>query len=530
MVKVLEKKEKRKVMVLMLSLLLCCPMILFAHNQAIESVNGDETNKQSDERLIAFPGAEGFGRYASGGRGGEVFHVTTLADGMEPGTLRYAVMQKKPRTIVFDVAGTIFLDAPLRIVHGDLTIAGQTAPGQGICIARYPVSLSADNVIVRYLRFRVGNESGMEPDGLSGSEHRNIIVDHCTISWSVDETCSIYGNKYATVQWCLISESLRMAGHSKGAHGYGGIVGGTYMSFHHNLMAHHESRVPRLGPHRMTQEHEYVDMRNNVLYNWAGQGCYGGEGMLVNIVNNYYKPGPATPKNGPVSYRIASVGVRTTDYCHRPDGSPNSWAPMEHVWGKFYVDGNVMEGDEETTRDNWTRGIYAQIQKDKCDGTYTEATRDSIRLYVPLETDVVTTHTAREAYDLVLAYAGCSKQRDCIDQRIVEETRQGTATYYGSVSESAGDYPGLIDLPQDVMPAGATSPWPQLMATDEEMAAIKDTDGDGMPDSWETAHGLNPDNASDGNEVSLSREGFTNLEVYLNSLVDSITAAQNLAK
>lgn len=477
-------------------------------------------------RLIAFPGAEGFGCHASGGRGGDVYHVTTLEDGNRPGTFRHAVNQKGARTIVFDVAGTIFLDKPLRIVNGDVTIAGQTAPGDGICIARHAVTLGADNVIVRYLRFRVGNEGKGEPDGLGGSDHRDIIVDHCTVSWSVDETCSVYGNEYATVQWCLISESLRTAGHSKGKHGYGGIVGGDHFSFHHNLMAHHESRVPRLGPRVTTQTREHVDMRNNVFYNWAGNGCYGGEGMRVNIVNNYYKPGPATIKLGAVRYRIAGIGVRETGYCYNKQGEPNAWQPMEHVWGKYYVDGNVVEGDEETTRDNWTRGIYAQIRPGAGDGTYTGVTRDTIRLRAPLDCGRVTTHTAREAYDLVLAYAGCSKVRDVIDRRIIEETRTGTAAYKGSVSKDADAKPGLIDLPQDVMPEGAVSAWPLLQADDTQRAALKDTDGDGMPDTWETAHRLNPDNAADGRIVTVSSEGYTNLEVYLNSLVENITQGQ----
>ena len=190
----------------------------------------------------AFPGAEGFGRNATGGRGGKVYHVTTLEDGDYEGTFRHAVSQRGARTVVFDVAGTIFLDRNLNISNGDLTIAGQTAPGEGICIARYPVSVRAENVIVRYMRFRVGNEGKGEPDGFGGTENKNVIIDHCSISWSVDETCTFYGGENVTVQWCLISESLRTAGHSKGPHGYGAIIGGDKSSFHHNLMAHHESR------------------------------------------------------------------------------------------------------------------------------------------------------------------------------------------------------------------------------------------------------------------------------------------------
>lgn len=498
------------------NLCLCC-YILFSFNMMAAETNISLTAQNSKQ--LAFPGAEGFGRYTTGGRGGQVYHVTTLEDGMQPGTLRYAISQPGARTIVFDVAGTIFLDAPLRIVKGDLTLAGQTAPGEGICIARCPVTINADNVIVRYLRFRVGNERGGEPDGLGSTDCKNIIVDHCSISWSVDECCSVYGGENLTVQWCVVSESLRTAGHAKGKHGFGAIWGGAKASFHHNLLAHHESRCPRLGPRPSTQEHEYVDMRNNVFYNWAGEGCYGGEGMKVNIINNYYKPGPATPKDSPVRYRIAAIGVRTTQYCTGKDGKSNVWKPMEHVWGKFYVNGNVMEGNSEVTEDNWTKGMYEQIKNSQCDNTFTDKIKKEMRLSKPLEVDFVTTQTAEQAYELVLDHAGCSKQRDSIDERIIEETRTGTTTYIGSVTKDASMKPGLIDQPSDVQPQGATSPWPELRDHNVIPDQIRDTDGDGIPDVWEKKYGLNPSDDSDGIATTLSKDGYTNLEVYMNSLV-----------
>jgi len=479
------------------------------------------------QKITAFPGAEGFGRYATGGRGGKVYHVTTLEDGMQEGTLRHAVMQEGPRTVVFDVAGTIFLTSELCITNNNLTLAGQTAPGQGICIADYPVTLKADDLIIRYLRFRVGNRHKGEHDGLGGTETRNVILDHCSISWSVDECCTLYGGKNLTVQWCMISESLRNAGHRKGAHGYGAIFGGDHASYHHNLLAHHDSRTPRLGPRKSTQEREWVDMRNNVIYNWAGNGCYGGEGMKVNIVNNYYKPGPATPKKGTVSYRIAAIGVRTTQYCTGRNRKPNDWKPMEHVWGRFYVDGNVMEGHPSVTKHNWKKGIYEQIDNAACDGTFTPQVKKEIRLKQPLETDVVTTHTAEEAYRLVVAYAGCSKKRDEIDTRIARETLNGTATYTGSVSPDASTKPGLIDTPYDILPKGANrndnTPWPDLSDGGVSPEELKDSDGDGMPDRWETAHGLNPHDATDGNHIADQETGYTYIEIYLNSLVEDIT-------
>lgn len=474
----------------------------------------------STAKVVAFPGAEGFGRYATGGRGGKVYHVTTLEDGMYEGTLRYAVLQPGARTVVFDVAGTIFLTAPLRITEGDLTLAGQTAPDEGVCIAQHPVTIRAKNVIVRYLRFRVGNEGGGEPDGLGCSDSKNIMIDHCSISWSVDECCAVYGGEELTVQWCIISESLRTAGHAKGKHGYGAIFGGSKASFHHNLLAHHESRVPRLGPHPTTQEREWVDMRNNVFYNWAGAGCYGAEGMKVNIINNYYKPGPATPKEGGVRRRIVAIGIRTTRYCTGRDGAPNVWKPMEHVWGRYYIDGNVMDGDIEVTRDNWSKGVYEQISNASCDNQFTEEVRRDIRLDKPLECEFVTTHSAQEAYRLVLEGAGCSKVRDVIDRRIVAETAEGRAAYRGTISEDAVDKPGLIDLPSDVTPQGAASPWPTLSVAAVDLSERIDSDGDGMPDAWERLHGLNPDDSLDGAYFTLSQEGYTNLEYYINGLVE----------
>lgn len=472
------------------------------------------------EGLVAFPGAEGFGRYASGGRGGKVYHVTTLTDGYEPGTLRYAVMQEGPRTVVFDVAGTIFLDSPLRITSGNLTIAGQTAPGDGICVAGRQVSLNCENAIVRYMRFRPGNEGGGEPDGLGSSGAKDLIIDHCSISWSVDETCSVYGGERLTVQWCISSESLRYGGHHKGPHGYGAIWGGDHASFHHNLLAHHESRTPRLGPSVGTQDREYVDMRNNVIYNWAGSGCYGGEGMRCNVVNNYYKPGPATPRDTRVGYRIVSIGVRTTRYTHHDTQQPNAWDKMWHRWGQFYIDGNVMEGYPDVTADNWTRGVIEQGMDQDYDGLYTADLFSKLRLDTPLDTDVVTTHPAEEAYELVLTGAGCSLRRDAIDRRIVAETRTGTAAKRGSAAPDADKKPGLIDVPADATEPGEASPWPELSDGGVTPEQLRDSDGDGIPDLWETGHNLDPHNPLDGTASTLSPDGYTNLEVYLNSLVN----------
>lgn len=473
----------------------------------------------AQEKQPAFPGAEGYGRYTTGGRGGKVYYVTNLNDSGE-GSLRWALNQAGKRTIMFKVSGTIFLKSALSVNIGDVTIAGQSAPGDGICVADYPFTINANNVIMRYMRFRLGQRevAHHEGDGLGAMDHENIIIDHCSVSWSIDECLSVLGNKNTTVQWCISSHSLVNAGHEKGAHGYGGNWGGDHASFHHNLMIHHVSRTPRLGPRQTTQEHEHMDMRNNVFYNWAGNGCYGGEGMDVNIVNNYYKPGPGTPDKA-VAYRLAGIGIRTTEYCKDSNGNWNDWYPMWHKWGHLFVEGNVNPKYSNVTNDNWTYGIYAQIDASGNDGTYTEKTKDTIRLSAPIDFIYTTTHSAADAYARVLDYVGCSLSRDSYDNELISDARNGKASHTGSGLSS-----GFINTQDDLKPSNADSswsPWPTLNST----TAPTDSDGDGMPDTWESANGLNSTDASDG--ALVREDGYTNLEYYLNSLVASITEAQN---
>jgi len=474
---------------------------------------------EADEKQPAFPGAEGFGRYVTGGRGGAVYHVTSLADDGSEGTLRWALGKSGTKTIVFDVSGTIHLQSSLNVSIGNVTIAGQTAPGDGICVADYPFQIKANNVILRYMRFRVGNKNvtldGADGwDGLGAMDQENIIVDHCTASWSIDECLSIYGVKNSTVQWCISSQSLVNSGHSKGAHGYGGNWGGSGITYHHNLMAHHESRVPRLGPRYTTQLDERMDMRNNVFYNWGGNGCYGGEAMNVNIVNNYYKPGPGTAQISTTKQkRIAAINCRTTEYVTKY----TDYKPTEHVWGTFYVAGNVNPKYSDVTADNWKYGIRNQIDTNGNDGTFNDDVEAAMKLAEPIEFVHVTTHTAEQAYEKVLAYAGCCKSRDTLDELIVGDTKDGTATYTGS-----GNHKGMINTTDDMKPADAGYDWSPLPVLNSTTAP-KDSDGDGMPDEWEEANGLNANDASDGSAVA--SDGYTNLEVYLNSLVADITEA-----
>ena len=292
----------------------------------------DNTPQVSETAALAFSEAQGGGKYATGGRGGVVLHVTSLSDDpQDPGSLRHAINVGGARTIVFDVAGTIQLSSTLNISNGSLTIAGQSAPGDGICIAGYPVVVKASNVIIRFMRFRMGDEHNVEGDALTIVGRKNIMIDHCSFSWSTDECVSCYGNTDFTLQYCFITESLRNSVHGKGRHGYGGIWGGTNATFHHNLLAHHDSRNPRFDHYYVNQTcFGPIDYVNNVVYNWGGNSTYGGEGVKqarqINMVNNYYKPGPATSKKT----RLLDPTV-SCDYC----AEKGTVVPA-----KFYLQGN----------------------------------------------------------------------------------------------------------------------------------------------------------------------------------------------
>ncbi|MGY5354588.1 pectinesterase family protein [Wenyingzhuangia sp. IMCC45467] len=462
--------------------------------QVISEYNGGDDGV----KIPAFPGAEGHGKYVTGGRGGRVIYVTNLNDN-GTGSLRDAINQSGPRIVVFKVSGTIALESELAITS-DITIAGQTAPGGGITLRDYPVKVRGNNVIIRYLRFRMGDTYDVEDDALGGRFQENIIIDHCSMSWSTDECVSFYENKNFTLQWCIITESLTNSVHAKGAHGYGGIWGGLKASFHHNLLSHHSSRTPRFGEYggRTIPLEGLIDMRNNVMYNWNGEGCYGGDAMNVNMVNNYYKPGPATEDKR--KERIVSTG-RNMD----------ETSPMYDIWGKFYIDGNVVVGSERATNDNWTYGVFNQFHSSQ--GDVTDEDKSELRMGTPHNPGEITTHSASKAYELVLDYAGANLYRDEVDLRAVNDTRSGGATIMDGGNGSTN---GFIDTPS------AGGGWPEL-PTEE---APLDTDEDGIPDAWEITKGLNPNNAIDGNVKTLD-EGYTNIEVYLNSIVANTTDDQN---
>lgn len=507
--------------------------IIFTDNEGISEhvriVQYSFAPSMEPVEFAAFPGAEGHGKNTVGGRGGKVYHVTSLEDDGTVGTLRWALGQNGPKTIVFDVAGTIHLKSDIKTQKDYLTIAGQTSPG-GICIADYQFWVNSNDVIIRFLRFRPGDASGAEPDGLGGMDKKNIIIDHCSVSWSVDECLSVYGMENSTVQWCLAAQALHNSTHGKGTHGYGGNWGGNHASYHHNMIAHCKSRVPRLGPRSTTQENEYVDIRNNVYYNWSGEGCYGGENQHVNIVNNYYKPGPATDSDitsRRTRYRIAKIGVRTTGYCQDRDGNWNDWQPSWHKWGTFYIDGNEVEGYADVTADNWEKGVYEQQDNnEKVDNLWTDDVKMSIKSEtLVLETENVTTHSAADAYVKVLEYVGACNYRDAIDNLILKDVKNSQATCTAS-GNSAGL--GYINTPKDILSAlPELNGDPYSVLHMDTSIDVRDTDEDGMPDDFEIEFSLNPEDANDGNERTLDPDGkYTNLEMYLHYLVRDIVKKQ----
>ena len=417
---------------------------------------------------LAFPGAEGYGRHAVGGRGGRVIKVTNLEDS-GAGSLRQAVIARGPRTVIFEVSGIIDLERDLDIHRGQLTIAGQTAPGDGITLRGYGLNVYADDVIIRYLRVRPGDQAGVETDAISVFSGSNIILDHCSASWATDETLSISPTSRdairsidkVTVQWSIIAESLNDSVHSKGEHGYGTLVrgsGGARYSMHHNLWAHHRARMPRPGNYvdRATDPvGPLIDIRNNVFYNWGGRSSgYNADTESVSrysFVGNHYYTGPD------------SKAEMAFD-----ESNPNA---------SLYFADNFMNGVR----------VVDALNNVSLPPDSSLARRDFDHGYVM---------PAMSHADVrrVLESAGASLSRDAVDARVVGNVRERS----GRIIDDVSDTPG----------------WPSL----ETLAAPADSDGDGMPDAWETNVGLDPEDKHDG-PLDRNGDGYTNLEEYLNSLL-----------
>lgn len=457
--------------------------------------------------VLAFPGAEGGGMYTIGGRGGKVIHVTTLADS-GAGSLRAALEESGPRTIVFDVAGVIELKSTLYIKNGDVTIAGHTAPGDGICLKNYAVQVSASNVVIRFMRFRMGDEAKQENDAIWGRYNNDLVLDHCSMSWSIDECSSFYGNENFTMQWCVLTESLCNSVHSKKSHGYGGIWGGKNASFHHNLLANHKSRNPRFDHPEIYEDkvaparRGHVDYRNNAVYNWGDNSTYGGEGAWFNMINNYYKPGPASKDR---KYFIDANGVYTS-------------SNTDYGYPYLYLLGNVHTSHQDISSDN-SKGVYWHDHKTNTIPDETRLVSKMHAIYGPSGQDVyTTTHSASDAFAAICDHAGASLARDAVDERACSDARSGKATF---TDGGNGSKNGIIDTQT------AVGGWPEYKASEADLEKVKDTDGDGMPDWFEDQFGLDKADPADGNSKSLDKFGrYTNLEMYLHYLVRDIVEAQ----
>jgi pectate lyase len=434
--------------------------------------------------IPAFPGAEGAGAFTPGGRGGRILEVTNLNDA-GPGSFRAATEAEGPRIVIFRVSGIITLKKVLTIPNPYITIAGQTAPGDGICIRGQTTEINTHDVVLRYLRFRRGNIKDRN-DALGGYPVGNVIVDHCSASWGLDENLSIYRymkkmpdgsqkktpSENITIQWCISSEALDLNNHA-----FGGTWGGRNCSFHHNLFACNTGRNPSIG------WGDHFDFRNNVIFNWRHRTVDGGDASsMVNVVANYYKPGPAVNK-GASSYRI----------CRPQHLDMHSEAQRD---GKWYVAENFVAGNPKVTADNWAGGVqFDDVEtQDQIDALISRVRAKTAAPAVRLWR--ITQQSAEEAYKLVLAQAGATlPRRDPVDNRIIETVRTGKPTYKN----------GIIDTPLDV------GGWPQY----ETKAAPVDSDHDGMPDNWEKQFGLKWNDSSDGSKDT-DNDGYTNVEEWLN--------------
>jgi hypothetical protein len=458
--------------------------------------------------IPAFPGAWGGGMYSFGGRGGKVMVVSSLADS-GPGTFREACEAAGPRIVVFNVAGIIKLDDRIRIRAPYITIAGNTAPGDGICIAGNTVELESHDMVIRHMRFRRGaTDVGDRNDAIGGNPVGNVMIDHVSASWGLDENMSMYRHMYSppgggkdlklptvniTIQNSIFSEGLNTY-----AHAFGSTIGGLNSTFHHNLWACNTGRNPSVG---MGGDFTFV---NNVLFNWRHRTVDGGDNTSrYNIINNYLKPGPATPK-GEIAYRLL-----------KPETARGKNAPLEY--GKAYVNGNITEGNDAVTNDNWAGGVQT-------DGEHDEKMLLAARVNEPFKHASLPVQPAREAYDTVLANAGATlPKRDAVDVRVIEMVRSGKVSTkkaatiaedlskVGFTRERVGELIDLVDkgIITDISQVGGH---PEYKGD-----PYADADSDGMPDAWEKKNGLNSNDASDAAKDA-SGDGYTNIEKYIHRI------------
>ena len=457
--------------------------------------------------IPAFPGAEGGGKFSFGGRGGKVYVVTNLNDN-GPGSLRWACEQGGARIVVFNVAGIIRITSPLIIRAPYITIAGQTAPGDGVCVAGESVWINTHDVIIRYMRFRRGETNvGRRDDAIGGNPVGNIMIDHVSASWGLDENMSMYRHMYndstpnlkaeeklgtvnITIQNSIFSEALDTWNHA-----FGSTLGGENCAFVRNIWANNAGRNPSIGWNGI------FNFANNVIFNWVHRSTDGGDyTAMYNIINNYYKPGPATPVGRPISYRILKPESGRSKLGYR-------------VYGRAYVNGNIIEGNDRVTKDNWDGGV--QVEEEANAGIY----KDAMKWNKPLPMPPFTLLPTLQAKDYVLNNAGATlPKRDAVDARIVKQVATGKIDFDPNVKLPETQFKHRR-LPIDSYKQGIITDPAQVGGYPEYKGTpYKDADNDGIPDAWELAHGLNPKDSSDA--AKLAKSGYSNIEVYLNSVVD----------
>lgn len=470
-------------------------------------------------KIPSFPGAMGGGAYTFGGRGGKVITVTNLND-RGPGSLREACEQGGARIVVFNVSGIIRIKTPIIVRAPYITIAGQTAPGDGVCLAGESFWVNTHDVIVRHMRFRRGETwVGRRDDSFGGNPVGNIMIDHCSCTYGLDENISFYRHMFnpgkgyndlklptvnVTIQNTISAKSLDTYNHA-----FGSTLGGENCSFMRNLWASNAGRNPSIGWNGI------FNFANNVIYNWVHRSVDGGDyTALYNIINNYYKPGPLTPKDTPVGHRLV-----------KPESGRSKLG--YYVFGRVYCNGNVVEGNDTVTKDNWAGGVQVEEQPN------TDGYTASMKWNEPFPMPSFPIMSAKEAYNFVMENVGATlPKRDIIDQRIVEEVKTGKAYYKEGLDPESFYQFKYRRLPKDSYKKGIITDIKQVGGYPEYKGkAYKDSDNDGMPDAWEKANGLNPNDPSDANK-DCTGDGYTNIEKYINGIdtktkVDWTNAANN---